>query len=289
MTNRFVLLVASPRRASLVNDIETWLRDQEAVPDLNIRVCGTDDGSMLLRMEFTCPRALEQLRATFRPAAERWDLETWRIQSRDRQRILVLASHAEHALQELLALNKRQRLGADIALVASNHNTLRPLAEAYGVPYTYIPWPTATSDPAGAADAAADLMQLIKDLGINLLVLARFMQILPPEICESIDAINLHHGCTQAFPGADPHTQALDRGAKIVCATAHYVTAKLDAGPIITQESLSISSLGQPVPSTSALRIATRAIETQALVKAVEEHCEGNLLIRNGTTIPFPA
>lgn len=282
---RYVVMAAGPDRIGLREYIDSWLRGRGAAPGTNIRVFSDSSGSVFLRAEFTALSTVEELRSDFERVKKQWSLWSWMIQSLHRQRVLVLAGRDDHCLYELLALNNRDDgLSGDIVAVASNHENLRGLTESHGVAFTHIPWPSRGHDPAGAAAAHDSLVQLIKDSEADLVVLARFMQIVSGDVCDMRPVINIHHGDVAAFPGANPYGQALDRGVKAFGATAHYATAELDQGPIIAQAFHHFESLG-PSPSTSALRFAGRLLETEVLVTAVQRHCRGEVLRHRGGTV----
>ncbi len=285
----YVLLAAGPTRPGLREALESWLRGRGAVPGTNIRVLADPDRKVTFaRIEFTALASLEELQADLRTVAATWSLESWHLQSRRPPRILVLASLTDHCVHELLARHRRGRLAGDVVGVAANHAALRPLVEAYDVPFTHLDWPARGTDPDGLAAAHAQLADLVKHTRADLVVMARFMQILPPQLCELVPVINVHHDDVERHPGANPHGRIRARGVKTVAATAHYATAELDAGPIITQEVRGIEDLG-PVPTTAELRTAGRPVETTALLKAIDRHARGELLVFRGLVIDLAA
>ncbi|WP_157985262.1 formyltransferase family protein [Lentzea terrae] len=245
---------------------------------------GDETGTAFLRAEFACLRSLGELRAELEAASVHWSLEAWNLQAMDRPKILVLASRTNHCVHELLALHQQGRLAGDIVQVVSNHPDLRGLVEAYDVPFMTIEWPSQQFGSTSMAAAHAHLGQLIKQSGARLVVMARFMQVLPVAVCAIEPVINVHHACTVAFPGGNTHRRMHERGVKVLTATAHYATAGLDEGPIITQEVRSVESLG-PTPTSSALQAASRPIEAMALATAVNWHCQGEVLVWRGRTV----
>ncbi|MFI6100855.1 formyltransferase family protein [Lentzea sp. NPDC051213] len=190
----YVLLAAQPRRIGLLDVLLSWLRGHGAVPATNIRIIDVPDQDVVLaRIEFSCLKSVDALTADLRGVAGTWPLEAWHLQSRRRPRILVLASLADHCAHELLALHQRGRLAGDIVTVAANHAALRPLVEAYKVPFVHLDWPVTGGDPTDVAAAHTELTELVKATGTDLMVMARFMQILPPALCELVPVITVHH------------------------------------------------------------------------------------------------
>ncbi|RAS59450.1 formyltetrahydrofolate deformylase [Lentzea atacamensis] len=294
MVARHVLLAAGPDRVRLRDSVESWMRGAGAVASTNIRVFSDSEGTVFLRAEFTSPlHSREQLRADFRTVAAQWDLQEWRIQlvgkagkpAAEKPRVLVLVTKADHCLTELLALHQQNKLAGHIVAVAGNHTTLQDATLRAGVPFTHIPWPGAGSDPAGNAAAHDQLTQLLKEHDIDVLVLARFMQILNVDVLdEHLAAINVHHSLLPAHPGVAPYRQAHARGVKMIGATAHYVTAELDEGPIIAQHALGIEQLG-PRPTPAQLEQHGRTAEVRVLVDGLTSHCEGRILPYRGGTV----
>jgi formyltetrahydrofolate deformylase len=187
----------------------------------------------------------------------------------------VLVSRYDHCLLDLLWRWRRGELDADIGLVASNHPDLREAVEAFGLPYHHVP-----VEKGKKPEAEAALLDLIAG-GFDLVVLARYMQIVSGDFLERVEApvINIHHSFLPAFAGAGPYERAKERGVKLVGATAHYVTEELDAGPIIEQDVIRVS---HAEPATELERLGSD-IERAVLARAVKWHCEDRVL-RNGTT-----
>ena len=185
-------------------------------------------------------------------------------------------------LHEVTAARRRGdiALGGELAAVVSNHEDLRPRAEAAGLPFVHVP-----VTPATKADAEARLLELIDEHRADLVVLARYMQILSDDACDALygRAINIHHSFLPGFKGAKPYHQAFDRGVKLVGATAHYVTPELDEGPIIEQEVMRIDHTHDP----KALATVGRDAEALALSRAVRWHCEQRVLLNGSSTVIF--
>jgi formyltetrahydrofolate deformylase len=195
-------------------------------------------------------------------------------------RVVVMVSKMGHCLNDLIFRWRAGTLGGELVAVVSNHEVLRPMAEAAGLPFVHIPV-TPTSKPA----AEAELLALVDEYDADLVVLARYMQVLSNETCSALRgrAINIHHSFLPGFKGAKPYHQAYDRGVKFVGATAHYVTPDLDEGPIIEQEVIRIDHSYDPA------RLATvgQDAEALALARAVRWHCENRVMMHGHRTVVF--
>lgn len=195
-------------------------------------------------------------------------------------RTLILASKAAHCINDLLFLQRSGTLPIEIPAIVSNHRDLEPLAQFYSIPFYYIP-----VTPKTKAQAEAALMELVEALDVELVVLARYMQVLSDELCKSLPGrvINIHHSFLPSFKGAKPYHQAHARGVKIIGATAHYVTAALDEGPIIEQEVIRVDH-GHSVEKFVAMG---RAVEARTLAQAVQWHAEHRVLLDGTRTVVF--
>ncbi len=198
----------------------------------------------------------------------------------DLPRLLILVSKYDHCLLDLLNRQHSGELAAHIPVVVSNHDDLRPIVERAGIEFRHIPRSPTTAE---AADDA--LLELVGDYAIDLVVLARYMQILSPRVCDHFAgrAINIHHSFLPGFKGARPYHQAWDRGVKLIGATAHYVTADLDEGPIITQDVTPVNHSATP----ASMVIAGRDIERLVLSRAVSAHVEARVFLIGHRTVVF--
>lgn len=206
---------------------------------------------------------------------------TWQLQDASVQtRVLVMVSKFGHCLNDLLYRWSASDLDANIVHVVSNHDDLRAMAENAGVPFTHIP-----VDKERKPQAEARLRELVEELDIDLVVLARYMQILSDDVCEWLDgrAINIHHSFLPSFKGAKPYHQAYARGVKQIGATAHYVTPDLDEGPIIEQEVTRVDHHHSP----HDLIAAGRNVEALALAHAVQWHAQHRVLRYGARTVVF--
>ncbi|HSZ83218.1 MAG TPA: formyltetrahydrofolate deformylase [Polyangia bacterium] len=212
--------------------------------------------------------------------ATRFDL-TWELTTSDaRPRVAVLASKTPHCLYDLLLSHQLGELGGDLCVVISNHDDLRAVAGHFGVRFEHIP--VDANDRVAAEDAQQELFDALK---IDLVVLARYMQVLSPELVARWPGriINIHHSFLPAFVGSKPYHQAQARGVKIIGATAHYVTAELDQGPIIEQDVCRVSHRDD----VGALVQKGRELERQVLTRAVRAHLQRRVLVTGGKTIVF--
>jgi formyltetrahydrofolate deformylase len=233
-------------------------------------------------MVFDSPAASERgaLEERFeREIATPFEMDHTFNESTRRKRVAVMVSREDHCLSDLLWRRRNGHLGGgEIALVISNHEDLRDEVEAVGIPFHHVPISRATK-----AEAERRALELIGK--VDLLVLARYMQILSPDFLTALGApaINIHHSFLPAFVGADPYARAHERGVKLIGATAHYVTAELDAGPIIDQD---VVRVGHEDEVPDLVRIG-RDVERLVLARAVTAHLEDRVLLDGGRTVVF--
>ena len=221
-----------------------------------------------------------EIDAAMRALAARFDLQ-WELTYSDiRPRVAVFASKAPHCLYDLLLAHQLGELGGDLALVLSNHELLRPVAGHFGVRFEHVP-----VDAGNKAAAEAAQEQLLAETAVDLVVLARYMQILSPEFVARRPSriINIHHSFLPAFVGAKPYHQAKARGVKVIGATAHYVTSELDQGPIIEQDVCRVSHRDD----VDELLRKGGELERRVLTHAVRMHLERRVLVSGNRTIVF--
>ena len=226
------------------------------------------------------PVELARLRREFEQIAAAEELE-WRIHDcRERARVLLMVSNFDHCLEDLLYRHRTGELQMDITAVVSNHPTLQPTASRHNLPFFHLP-----VTPANKLAQEQRLMQLIDSTRTELVVLARYMQILSDELCTQLRgrAINIHHSFLPGFKGAKPYHQAYDRGVKVIGATAHYVTHDLDEGPIIEQIVERVDHGYTP----EMLIAAGRDSERRALSAAVRYAIEHRVFLNGGRTVVF--
>jgi formyltetrahydrofolate deformylase len=281
----FILTLSCPDKPGIVYAVSSFLV-QHSANIVSSQQYGEPDGGGLffMRVHFTVPppgRQPAELERDFTWVAESFHM-TWKLNDKNaRVKTLLMVSQLGHCLNDLLFRWSSGSLPIDIAGVVSNHEVFRGLTETYQVPFHYIPV-TADSKPA----AEAKLLSLIDETDTELVVLARYMQILSPEVCKRVEGrmINIHHSFLPSFKGAKPYHQAYAKGVKLVGATAHYVTPDLDEGPIIEQGLMRVDHTYSP----ARLVEAGRDVETQVLARAVTWHAEHRVLLNGNRTVVLP-
>jgi formyltetrahydrofolate deformylase len=223
---------------------------------------------------------LDRLRADFVELAQRFAMQWRMLHASDKHRVLIMASKYGHCLNDLLFRADNGALNIDVVAVVSNHPDLGWMADSYGIPFHHVPVSAATR-----TEAEGRLLELVDEFGVDLVVLARYMQILSNDLCKQLEgrAINIHHSMLPSFKGARPYHQAYSRGVKVVGATAHYVTADLDEGPIIEQE---IARVDHSM-SAAEVTMLGRDNECLALARAVRWHTENRILLDGARTVVF--
>jgi formyltetrahydrofolate deformylase len=276
-----VLTLTCPERPGIVQAVTSFLLKHEFDIVEHHQFDDSIREILFLRTAFAAEQSFDPdlLAAEFASTAEKFSM-SFSFHNENRPRILVMVSKFGHCLNDLIFRWRAGTLGGDIALVVSNHQDLQPMAEAAGLPFVHIPVSAATK-----AHAEARLLELVDQHHIDLVVLARYMQILSDELCTTLAgrAINIHHSFLPGFKGAKPYHQAYSRGVKLVGATAHYVTADLDEGPIIEQEVIRVDHTYHP----GALSTVGQDAECLALSRAVRWHCENRILLRGASTVVF--
>lgn len=279
------LLAQCPDRPGIVAGVSEFLFRRGAnIVQADQYSGGGGDPRFFLRMEYELAGLTEPpdaVAAAFgAQIAPRFEMR-WRISySADRPRLAILVSRADHCLLDLLWRWRSGELGAEIAMVISNHDRLRGHVEPFGVPYHHLPVSPATKPGQERA-----ILSLIRGR-VELVVLARYMQILTPAVLGEFPQaiINIHHSFLPAFAGADPYRQARERGVKIIGATAHYATEDLDEGPIIEQDVVRVSHRD----SRADLIRHGREVERAVLARAVRWHVEDRVLVHGNQTVVFP-
>jgi formyltetrahydrofolate deformylase len=274
-----VLTLTCPERPGIVQAVTSFLIEH----DFDIVEHHQFDDSireiLFLRTAFSAKRPFHIGRLTqqFSPTAEEISM-SFAFHDEAKPRVLVMVSKFGHCLNDLIFRWRAGTLGGDIALVVSNHEDLRPMAEAAGLPCVHIPL-----TPATKPHAEAQLLELVDQYNIDLLVLARYMQILSDDLCNALAgrAINIQHSFLPGFKGAKPYHQSYSRGVELVGATAHYVTADLDEGPIIEQEVIRVDHTYHP----QALSTVGKDAECLAPSRAVRWHCQHRILFHGASTV----
>ena len=281
-TGQYVLTLSCPDKQGIVHAVSSYL----FLTGCNIvdsqQFGDATSGLYFMRVHFSAeePVTLEKLRASFAATGDAFRMD-WQIHpSAERARVLLLVSRFGHCLNDLLFRASSGALPVDVVAVVSNHTDFQELAGSYGVPFHHIP---VTADTK--AEAEAELLRLVEQERVDLVVLARYMQVLSDDLCKALAgrAINIHHSFLPSFKGAKPYHQAHARGVKLIGATAHYVTAQLDEGPIIEQEVVRVSHDVTP----EQLVALGRDAECQALARAVKWHAERRVLLNGSRTVVF--
>ncbi|WP_257461070.1 formyltetrahydrofolate deformylase [Archangium lipolyticum] len=281
--DRARLLITCADRPGVVAAVSQLLYEQGANVVDSDQHTEPDDLRFFMRLEFDLPgleARLSSLASAFQPVAERFGMQ-WQLTPAARvKRMAVFVSKQDHCLQELLWLLKKGELAAHIPLVVSNHPDAREVVAPFGVPLHHIPVTAETK-----AQAEASTLELMRAQGVDLIVLARYMQILSADFISRFGKpiINIHHSFLPAFIGANPYAQAHARGVKLIGATAHYVTAELDAGPIIDQD---VHRVGHRDAVADLVRIGRR-VERTVLARAVAWHLEDRVLLHGNKTVVF--
>ncbi|AWB91476.1 formyltetrahydrofolate deformylase [Aeromicrobium chenweiae] len=278
----YLLTLSCADRPGLVFAVSSWLMQVEG----NIVDSQQFDDRLghqfFMRVHFEAAEVtLEQLRESFAPVADELGM-TWHLFSAVAPyRTLVLVSRFGHCLNDLLFRQSTGALNIVVPAVVSNHRDFERLADSYDVPFHHVPVTPDTRD-----EAEARLLELVDELEIDLVVLARYMQVLSDTTCQRLrgQVINIHHSFLPSFKGAKPYHQAHDRGVKLIGATAHYVTPDLDEGPIIEQGVTRVNHRMTPDEMVQA----GRDVEAQVLATAVQWHTEQRLLLDGSRVVVFP-
>lgn len=278
------LLISCPDRPGIVSAVTTFLYHHGAnITELDQHSSDASGGRFFMRLEFQTPAldlSREALPRAFGEVVGQRFAMDWRISfARERPRMAVLVSRHDHALLELLWRWTRGELRADIPMVISNHPDLRAAVEGFGVRFEHVPISAETRE-----QAETRMLELLRDQA-DFIVLARYMRVLSGEFVAHYPQriVNIHHSFLPAFAGADPYQQAWDKGVKIIGATAHYVTADLDQGPIIEQDVARVSHR----LSVEELKRLGRDLERQVLARAVRWQIEDRILLDGHKTVVF--
>ncbi|WP_106180857.1 formyltetrahydrofolate deformylase [Prauserella shujinwangii] len=285
---RYVITFGCPDRTGIIARISSFLAEAGGLIVEAAYHSDLDTGWFFTRQEVradTLPFDVEELRARFAGVARSLGAESdWRIDdTAERPRVVLLVSKEGHCLYDLLGRVAAGELDVDVRAVIGNHDVLADVTRAHGIPFHHVPFPAHGTE--GKAEAFAEVRKLVDEHDPHAVVLARFMQILPPELCEAWAgrAINIHHSFLPSFVGARPYHQAHARGVKLVGATCHYVTADLDAGPIIEQDVIRVDH----GDSVADMVRKGRDIEKVTLARGLRWHLESRVLVHGNRTVVF--
>ena len=280
--NDYILTIACPDRTGIVYRVSHLLFER-GCNILDSQQFGDEEtGRFFLRVHFDLPQDgdADSLRDAIAALGETYHMDWQLHDARRRPRLLVLVSKQGHCLNDLLFRVRSGLLAADIVGIVSNHNDYAALAQSYGIAFHYLPVTPETRDQQEQA-----IIDLVERENVDLVVLARYMQILSPNLCRALAgrAINIHHSFLPSFKGARPYHQAHQRGVKIIGATAHYVTEDLDEGPIIEQD---IERVDHAMSAQTLTQVGSD-VESQVLARAVRSHVEHRILRNGHKTVVF--
>ncbi|WP_229662899.1 formyltetrahydrofolate deformylase [Nocardioides phosphati] len=279
--DRYVLTLRCPDQPGIIRAFaEGVVQAQGNIVD-NKQYSDPDTGTFSMRTEFDSPLAdAGAVRSLIDEALAAYDVTITLRPESQRRRVLLMVSKADHCLLDLLYRWENGELPVDIPVIVSNHTDLQPIAERHGIPFVHVPV-TRETKPA----AEAQLLALVEEHAVDFVVLARYMQVLSDDLCSQLPGriINIHHSFLPGFKGAKPYHQAHARGVKLIGATAHYVTADLDEGPIIEQDVTRVDHAW----TADQLVAHGRDVERLVLSRAVARHAEDRVLMVGVRTIVF--
>lgn len=280
--NDYILTLSCPDRIGIVHSVTGWLLnlhgniiDAQQFGDLE-----TERFFLRVHFHLPLPADAKELERSFASVAEKFDMEAQIYDAQRKARLLILVSRQGHCLNDLLFRKHSGQLPVEIAGIVSNHNDFAAMAGAYGIPFYHLP---VTPDTRQAQEH--QILDLVRQENIDLVVLARYMQILSNDLCQALSgkAINIHHSFLPSFKGARPYHQAHARGVKIIGATAHYVTGDLDEGPIIEQD---IERVDHAMSAHDLTQVGSD-VESLVLSRAVRSHVEHRILLNGQRTVVF--
>ena len=282
MPDAFILTLSCPDRPGIVHAVTGFLKEREANITEAAQYNDQSTGLFFMRMRFDCPNGTlaSALREHFMPLAGPMQM-SWGLHSAtDRVPTVIMVSKLGHCLNDLLFRYRSHLLPLDIRAIVSNHRDYYQLAASYNIPFHHVP-----VTPHNKAQAEARLLEIVNEEKAELVVLARYMQVLSNDLCRALEgrAINIHHSFLPSFKGAKPYQQAFERGVKTIGATAHYVTADLDEGPIIEQG----TARADHAMDVAQLTAMGRDVESSVLARAVVWHAERRVLLNGHKTVIF--
>ncbi|MDX1347414.1 MAG: formyltetrahydrofolate deformylase [Thiomicrorhabdus chilensis] len=281
MSASYVLTVSCPDQIGIVSKVSTFLADHQCMISEANHHADEQLGMFFMRNEISSLNMTEDLfKLKFSEIAERFDMQ-WKLSSgTQKKRVIIMVSKQDHCLYDLLYRWKSGEMDYEIPCVISNHPDLKGLVEWHGIPYVHIP-----VTPDNKTQAFSEVVKWVEHYEADTIVLARYMQIIPPDLCRKYPGqiINIHHSFLPSFIGAKPYHQAFERGVKLIGATCHYVTEDLDAGPIIEQEVRRVSHS----ESADEMVVLGKDVEKNALARGLKFHLEDRVLLSGNKTIVF--
>ncbi|KAA8643730.1 hypothetical protein EYZ11_011791 [Aspergillus tanneri] len=279
----FILTLSCPDRPGIVHAVTAFLVEN----NLNI-VDSSQFGDpsskrFFMRVHFAAEsseKAVDELYAAFEPTAKSLSMDFQLVPATQKARVLIMVSKIGHCLNDVLFRQSTGQLAIEVPLIVSNHPDFATLAATYNIPFVHLP-----VTPDTKQKQEAQILELIREYKIDLVVLARYMQVLSPTLCEAMSGriINIHHSFLPSFKGAKPYHQAYDRGVKIIGATAHFVTSDLDEGPIIEQNVVRVNHAMSPKELTHA----GSNVESNVLATAVKYVTERRVVLNGHKTVVF--
>ncbi|WP_440101443.1 formyltetrahydrofolate deformylase [Glutamicibacter mishrai] len=278
--NQYIVTLSCIDRPGIVHAISGGLLGAGCNITESQQFLSPETGTFFMRIEVETEQSLEQASASLAPIRDQFAMSLSVADADDRVRTMIMCSKAGHALNDLLFAQRAGTLPIDVPVIVSNHLDLKPMADFYGVEFVHLP---VTKE--NKSQAEAELLSIADKHDVELVVLARYMQILSDSLCERMEGrvINIHHSFLPSFKGAKPYHQAYARGVKLIGATAHYVTADLDEGPIIDQEVTHVSH----TRTAEQLVELGRSVEGRTLTRAVQWHAEHRVMLDGQRTIVF--
>lgn len=281
MKHAYILTLSCPDRLGIVHAVSGFLLDNGGNIEEAAQYNDPDTGLFFMRVQFACDKLpFEDIKARLATFAAPFQMD-WKLHSTESaMRTVIMVSRDGHCLNDLLFRAKSGLLPVDVRAIISNHRDFYQLAASYNVPFHHIP---VTADTK--AQAEAKQLEIVESEGAELVVLARYMQVLSNDLCKKLSgrAINIHHSMLPSFKGAKPYYQAHDRGVKVIGATAHYVTADLDEGPIIEQDVTRVDHKD----TVENLTARGKDTESRVLARAVKWHSEHRVLLNGHKTVIF--
>ncbi len=285
-TQGFILKISCPDRPGIVHAVSQFLFNQTANILDSAQFSDTFTSRFFMRVHFaktTQDLNLQKLQELFKEIGDSFQMDWELFDAASKPKVLIMVSKLGHCLNDLLFRTHSGYLPIEIAGIVSNHQDFQNLAAGYKIPFHYMPLSSANDERKNEQEE--QLLKLIDQEKIDLVVLARYMQILSPKVCQKLSgkAINIHHSFLPSFKGAKPYWQAHQRGVKLIGATAHYVTTDLDEGPIIEQGVERVDHSMDP----DQLAAVGRDVECMALSRAVRWHAEHRILLNGKSTVVF--
>lgn len=279
-TNEFIVSLSCPDRPGIVHAVSGALLQAGCNITQSQQFESPETHNFFMRVAVETEHDIDSLRSSLESIEAAFSMDLSISAEGTLLRTLIMCSKEGHALNDLLFAQRAGTLPIDVPVIVSNHLELKPMADFYGIDFVHLP-----VTAAGKAEAEAKLLELVAKHEIDLVVLARYMQILSDDLCRALNgkAINIHHSFLPSFKGAKPYHQAHARGVKLIGATAHYVTADLDEGPIIEQEVIRVDH----ARTANQFVAMGRSVEGRTLTHAVQWHAERRVMLDGHRTVVF--